>query len=81
MSSIPPKMQELAQMAAKLDAEEGSFRTGANVAVLMTWAAAVRLEHGPCGQLELVTSATGFVVGITCPTHGTVPAPEWQEKP
>lgn len=55
--------------------EDGPW-IGANIAVLARYAAGVRREHGQCGPLELKRDEHGASIGITCPEHGFLPAPE-----
>jgi hypothetical protein len=69
-------MADLARKAAEADAAEGGHRIGANIAVLIGWAAGVRRDHGACGSLEVELDESGGATGITCPAHGFLPAPE-----
>lgn len=72
-------IERLAKLAAAHDAREGSHRMGLNYAALIAWAGRLRLEHAPCGKLEVVTDDKGQLTGVKCATHGHFDAPEWIE--
>lgn len=72
-------IENLARLAAEHDSREGGYRMGLNFAALISWAGKLRLEHAPCGKLEVESDAKGQLTGARCRVHGHFDAPEWIE--
>ena len=79
-SEFERKIRDLAKIAAQADIKEGGFRVGANIAALLSFTLNFKKDHHHCGRLTAKTSEEGYIIGITCPKHGTSKAPKWKER-
>lgn len=77
--ALKDKITRAAKLAAIDDHKHGDHHSAVQSMTLIAWAAKMRVAHNDCGRLSTRVE-DGILLGLDCPVHGFIEAPEWKER-